>query len=123
MHQTVAQENVADAEAFGVAARLLLRGQRVDAFAFGFDNRDGTPVGVEQQVIDEALRCVFEIVAQVLSDGRTRDAVFALNVGGLAVRVGMESPAGFFQKFVDGDAGLGFGRVVHCCDLRWLRTR
>ena len=36
MHQPVAEEDVADAEAFRVAARLLLAGERVNALALGF---------------------------------------------------------------------------------------
>jgi hypothetical protein len=70
MHQPVAEEDVADAEALRLAARLLLAGERVDAFALGFRNRQRALVGVQAHVVYEALRGVLEILPQVLAGGK-----------------------------------------------------
>jgi hypothetical protein len=62
-------------------------------------------------VIDEAVRRALVVRAQVVVGGKgaTGDAVLADNVLAAAVAIGKEAPAGFLEKLVDGDPGLGFG--------------
>lgn len=110
MHQPVAEKNVADAEALRVAPGLLFAGERVNALAFGFRDRHGALIGVQQHVIHEAIGGVLEIIAEVLAGGKNpaRDAVLADDVLAPALRVGQETPPRPLQELVDGDARLGF---------------
>ena len=78
---------------------LLFGGEWVNAFAFCLQDRLGSQVGIQEQIVNETLRRVFEILAQVLSLGKCalRDAMFADDVLPPTVSVGQKTLTRIFQ--------------------------
>ena len=110
MDEAIAQEDVRDAEASGVGAGLLLRGEWIDAFFLGFDDGDRPAIGIQQHIVYETARRVLIVAAEIEIRGEDffGNPMFANDVLAPALRIRKKPPARLLQQLVDRGAGLGF---------------
>src|SRR5687767_2734313 len=65
VNEAVREKDVTDALAVGVVPRLFLAFERVNTLALRFDDSNGPPLHVQEQIINEPVGRLLEIVTEI----------------------------------------------------------